>query len=317
MPETVVVPKEMQESEGLVVRQARALVISSVDDYKAAGEFLNGVIVAGERAVRALFDPHVERANAAHKALTGDRAKHLEPWLAAKRLVTDARALFARQEDARRAAVARERQEEAERIERDRLAAEADAVRIQAEAEAERLRNEAMEIEEKRLDEENRLTDEALAAGCDHPVACLGAAQCTALRSADEEERALIAKRREDADRAAREAAEELEQRAVQVEAAGVETAAAIAEEPVHVAVIDEPEERLGGVARAWKCRRDSVDLVAFVLWIAEDAPERVKYLSDKAPNWTLLDAEAKAHKKLFRVGGITASQHYGGRAGK
>lgn len=295
-------PQNLVEEEALVVRQAHAVVIAGEDDYRDAGEFLNKVIVPLRKQVESHFDPKVARWYAGWQAEIADRKTHLDPLEKAEKIVKACRAKFIQERDERlererlereRAAMAVEverRRQEAE-AERERAAAEAERVRqeaerrqIAAEAEAERLRNTAAEEED--LEAERR------AAELEHQAA---------------EERAAA------------------EARAAEIATAGEQTALAIAAEPIHLDLPDESAERLTGTSKTWKCNRADWDPVKFALWIAGDPPDgsaahiaataRAKYI--KEPDWSLLDAEAKAQKSRFSVGGIKAGQKYSGRAGK
>lgn len=302
-----VVPAEMIESKNLVIRQANALVIASDDDYKEAGEFLNTVIIAGKREVHILFDEHVETAFAAHRKLTASRAKYLQPWEEAERLVKAARvAYFTEQSDKtererierERAAKALAEEQQRQEAEAERQRSAAEAQRRRDEAEARRLAGEAEAERQRNLAAEHELSDQAR-------------------RQAE-----LRAKEIEEA--TAREVAA-AEAAAEQIASAGEAAAQAIEEEPVHLALPSAPSQKLTGVSQAWGVDKEQWSPVEFALWIAGNPPQgspawasacdRAKYIG--APAWPLLTAEAKQQKSLFNVGGITAGPRFSGRAGR
>lgn len=290
-------PAEMIESENLVIRQANALVIASDEDYEEAGAFLNHVIVAGRKQVEDFFAPHVKRAFEAHRALTSDRAKHLEPWEEAERIVKERRVTYFRAQEEKRQAEQRERERQARALEEERKRQEAEAERQRAAAEAERVRAEA---------EARRVAAEAEAERLRN-IAAEQAASDSARRAAE-------LRAREIEEQSAREA-KASEEAAAAIAEAGEETAKAIEAEPVHLAIATAPAPKLTGVAQTWTVDKENWDPVAFAEWIAESPKTRAKYIG--APAWTLLVAEAKQQKSLFRVGGITAGPKFSGRAGK
>jgi chemotaxis protein histidine kinase CheA len=289
-------PRELIEEQDLVVRQARALVISSVEDYDAAGKFLNEVVVVGKKKVWNFFEPFVRGADALHKMLTKARGENLAPWEEAESLIKSARvSYFAEQK----------RKQEAEMRERERIAREQEEARKRAEAEAERKRAEE-EAARIREDAERRRIE----------------AEAEAERQRNAAAEARTKREREDAERVAREleekAAEEArraEEEAAQIQASGEATAAAIAAEPVHLALPTQTGgTKLKGVAETWKCDRTKFDRVAFALWIAEDPKHRAKYIEE--PAWKILDAEANQLRSQFDVSGIVVGPKYTGRAG-
>jgi hypothetical protein len=292
----VVPPQEMIESENLVLRQAHSLVISSDDDYTEAGRFLNEVIVAGRNQVHDLFDPHVDRAFAAHRALTSDRNKHLEPWEQAEKIVKAARVTYFQKEEARRDSERRERERAAKALDDERKRQEAEAERQRATEEAQRRREEA---------EARRIAAEAEA----EKLRNLAAEQASDAARRDAERRAM------EIEATAKREAEVAEATASAIAEAGEAAAQAIEQEPTHVELPSAPAQRLGGVTKTWGVDKENWDAVAFAEWIAVDPKSRARYIG--APAWPLLAAEAKQQKSLFCVGGITAGPKFSGRAGK
>lgn len=278
-------PKEMIESENLVVRQANALVIASDGDYHGANDFLNSVIAAGKREVEEFFAPHVARAFEAHRALTTDRKKHLEPWEEAERLVKLAMGTYFRAAEQKRIAEQRERERKARELEEERQRQEAAAERERAQAEADRRRKEA---------DENRIAHEAEAERLRNIAAEVN----------DRERRAFEEQAKEIEERSEREA-KEAEAEAAQIAASGEAAAQAIEQEPVHVEIASAPAAKLKGVAQPWTVDKENWDPIAFAKWIAQDPAGRAKYIGE--PAWTLLIAEAKQQKSLFSVDGIKA----------
>lgn len=310
-----IVTKEMEEAEGLVVRQARALQIANDDEYKEAGEFLNAVIAKGKEQVLVTFDPHVRRAHEAWNGLTTDRRNHLAPWEEAERIVKAERVRYFTEAEKKAEAERQAAQEQAESLERMRQALEAKAARALAAEEAERIRNDAARQRQAAEVARFRAIEEALATGCTHEPTCIGVVLHQAREAGDAAEVRRIEQERARQVQAEKDMAQHLEAQAAQVQAAGEESAKAIAEEPVQVFVPTPAGSRLGGVSGTWKCNREQWDPVAFAEWIAENPKARAHYIG--APAWGVLDAEAKAQKNLFRAGGITAAKVNSGRLGK
>jgi hypothetical protein len=300
-------PRELIEEMDLVVRQARALVIASREDYEEAGEFLNKVIIAGKKKVESFFRPHIQRAHAPWKALCDDLTVNLEPWETAEEAVKAKRVRFflddkAREDreraDRERAARALREEQQRQEAEAERQRSAAEAQRRREEAEARRLAGEVEVERQRNLAADQEMSDQAR-------------------RHAE-----LRAKEIEEA--TAREVAA-AEAAAEQIASAGEAAAQAIEQEPVHLALPSAPAQRLGGVSQAWGVDKEHWNPVDFALWIAGNPPEgspawaaardRAKYIG--APTWPLLTAEAKQQKSLFNVGGITAGPKFSGRAGK
>lgn len=273
----------MVESENLIVRQARALVIETDEDYAAAGELLQ-VAQAGLAEVGKLFDEHCRLADQAHKKLTGARERYAAPWKRAIEMIkAGAGAYYLRKKETEKR-LADEARAKAEKLERDRQEAEAraaredaqrraDAARLAAEAEAEKLRNAALELE------------------ADHKAGkCAGLPGCAHCR----------------AERLEVEAAVEAER----IETEGNETAEAIRSEPVAVVVPAPAADKLkssgiSSVAVPWKCDRTEWDPTAFAGWVGENPAERGHLI--KEPDWSALDKRAKAQGSKFDVRGIKA----------
>lgn len=289
-------PKEMIESENLVVRQANALVIASDEDYNGAQDFLNSVIAAGKREVEELFNPHVKRAFDFHRALTADRAKHLKPWEEAERLVKLAMGTYYRAAEQKRVAEQRDLERKARELEEERQRQEAAAERERAQAEADRRRKEA---------EARRIEQEAEAERLRNVAA----------EQNDKQRQEAEARAKEIEEQSAREA-QEAEAEAARIAASGEAAAQAIEQEPVHVEIASAPAAKLKGVAQPWTVDKEDWNPVAFAKWIAKDPEARAKYIGE--PAWTLLIAEAKQQKSLFSVDGIKAgpktSVRMGGR---
>lgn len=287
---------ELEKSENLVVRQAHALVISSDDDYAAAGEFLNKVIVAGRNQVHEVFDDDVAYAHQGHQRALAKRARYLEPWESAEALVKKARVDYYQQAEAKRKAEQQAREAAARKLEEDRRRQEAEAERQRAEEEAKRRREEAdrrrVEAEAEAEKMRNKAAEEATES-----------ARLEGERKAKELE-----------EQAARDA-KAAEESAAAIAEAGEAAAAAIEAEPIHLELPSLPGKKLGGVAKAWGVNDKEWDREAFALFIAEDPKGRAKYIG--APAWSLLREEAKQQKSQFRVGGIQAGEKYSGRTGK
>lgn len=299
----VTTPPEMVESENLVIRQANALVIASDDDYEQAGKFLYEVIVPGKEQVHELFDDHCSRAFENHRALTGARAKHLNPWETAERFVKAERVRYFREKEEREETERRERERKARAIEDERKRQEAAAERERAEEEAKRRRDEA---ETKRL------------------AAEVEAERLRNIEANDREKRAADLRAKQIEEEAARES-QRAEAEAVAIAKAGEEAAKAIEQEKTIVDLPAEAGSRLTGVSKPWGVNKEKWDRIAFALWIAGNpaegspayiaATERAEYIGE--PAWSLLTAKAKQQKHLFNVGGIEAGIKYSGRAGR
>lgn len=308
-------PDEMLNAEGLVVRQAQALVIASDDDYKQGRAFLNQVILPGKAKVVEFFEPHVRRANEAHKALTKARQEHLDPWAQAEAATKAALAEYS----AKREAENRRAQAEAERIaraqaeEQRRQEAEAERLRAQAEAEQRRQEAERLAAEAKAEAEARRKAmTEAAQANCPHGSTLAG--KCATFEQCERRVQEQLAAEERERDAAAREEIERLEREAAAIEQAGKETAGAIMAERLDVTAPAVAVEKLKGAAGTWKCDREKWDPVAFAIWIAESPKDRAKYIG--APEWKILDAEAKSQRERFDVGGIVARKVQSVRGG-
>jgi hypothetical protein len=105
------------------VEEARAFVVTNDDEYQRSGDVLKA-LKARKDAVEAFFEPMVEAAHKAHKALTDRRKSYLDPIAAADKTVRNAVLNYRQKKDAeRRAAEAEQRR--LQQIESDRLLAEA------------------------------------------------------------------------------------------------------------------------------------------------------------------------------------------------
>lgn len=120
------------------VAKAEALVVDTDAAYEAAAEFLKDCKALQKEIVSTLKDP-IEKANAAHKALTKMRKDHLAPLEQAERLVKGKMGAFVEAQERQAREEERRRQEEARKAEEERRlqeAAEAEARGDTAEAEA-------------------------------------------------------------------------------------------------------------------------------------------------------------------------------------
>lgn len=122
--ETAKIEKDAQTA----MEAARALVVSTTADFKAADGFcvtLKGI----EKQIDDTFDHLIEGAHKQHKALVAEKKKHSEPIIEARKIAKQKMAAYQEaEEQARRAEEARLRE-----IERKR--AEDEALRQAAEAE--------------------------------------------------------------------------------------------------------------------------------------------------------------------------------------
>jgi hypothetical protein len=144
------VPAELENREGLVLRQARAIVIASDDDYDAGRQFLEEVILEGKRQVTDLFDGPKDGPPGPYRILFNAladmrkvKALHLAPWEQAENIVRPALGDYIVKRQARQFAEDKRRREEAERLERERIDQEAQAIRAEAERRAQELRDQA------------------------------------------------------------------------------------------------------------------------------------------------------------------------------
>lgn len=95
--------------------KARALVITTIETCRSAGEMLTG-IKALRKVVADTFDPHVQRAHEAHKALLADKAKNESPLIEAEGILKRGLAAY----DTQMECVRREEQIRLEREARER-----------------------------------------------------------------------------------------------------------------------------------------------------------------------------------------------------
>lgn len=140
-----------------IVSRAKALQITDVGTFEAAGEMLQA-LKDKARQIEEFFEADIQRAHAAWKGLTTKRASFLDPLKEAIAIVSSRYATFAQEEKRKAEAERRRRELEEQERERARLKAEADA----RAAEAARLVEEAMQATSR--DEALALEEQAAAA---------------------------------------------------------------------------------------------------------------------------------------------------------
>ena len=69
---------ELAKQAESVVHQADSIIVVDDESYERAAEMQKGLKALRDK-IKAWFDPHVERAHAAHKALTSERKSMLDP----------------------------------------------------------------------------------------------------------------------------------------------------------------------------------------------------------------------------------------------
>ena len=131
LPQESAAEVERVESDALALPdRARALAVTTDEQYVAAGEFLKGAKATAAQ-VKAVFDPIVAKAHEAHKTATAARSQMLQPIEEAERIVKGAMVKFVDQREAERRAAERKAADEALRkAEEERIAR---AVELEAE----------------------------------------------------------------------------------------------------------------------------------------------------------------------------------------
>lgn len=126
--------KRVVEADAMdLAERAKSIQIATDDEYEFAAEFLNGAKATASK-VKAVFDPIVAQAHAAHKAATAARSQMLAPIEEAERTVKRAMASFVDKRESERREAERVAAEEARnRAEEERLAR---AVALEAEGKA-------------------------------------------------------------------------------------------------------------------------------------------------------------------------------------
>lgn len=119
---------KVEAAGGEILDEARALRITTDEEYEAAGKFLVEVVKPGLARVDEVFDPNIRRWHEGHKAALEEKRGHAAPLLEAERIVKGGITGW-RQEVARRQELER-RKAEREARERAEVAAREEALRL-------------------------------------------------------------------------------------------------------------------------------------------------------------------------------------------
>lgn len=137
--EQVIPPETRYQASGTeLVTRAKALVITTDEEYQAAAEFLNAVS-ALRKAIKAEYDPLADAANVTHKKITSRRAELLANPDNAERIAKGTISAYLNEQRVKREKQAAEAQSMLRKQEEDRRLAEAESMHkagFKAEAEA-------------------------------------------------------------------------------------------------------------------------------------------------------------------------------------
>lgn len=134
--EMIVVPetKETDAKAISAIEKARAIVIITEEDFKAADSFCAGLKDL-EKEITSTFKDAKEKAFSAHRAICAAEAKHLEPVQEARKLIKPKLFAWQQEEERKRAAEEKRRQDEAKKRAEDEALASAEQAEKDGDAE--------------------------------------------------------------------------------------------------------------------------------------------------------------------------------------